>query len=87
MRNGSKQPPDDTTLKRAIRHPKRLELLGYLAGNKTGMERVELAEVLGSTLPLVNYHLRVLQGADLVTHVEDSESGTTHRYVVAIAGR
>lgn len=86
MRNGSKQPPNDTALKQAVRHPKRLELLGYLAGNKTGMEEVELAEVLGLTPPLVKYHLRVLQSADLVAHLEDSEPGRTNRYVVAIAG-
>ncbi|HXR31517.1 MAG TPA: helix-turn-helix domain-containing protein [Solirubrobacterales bacterium] len=86
MRNGNKQPPEDTALKRAVCHPKRLELLGYLVGNKTGMEEVELVEALGLAPPLVKYHLRVLQSADLVAHVEDSEPGATGGYVVAVAG-
>ena len=82
MRNGSKQPPDDTALKRAVRHPKRLEMLGYLAGQEGGTEEDELADVLGLTPPLVKYHLGVLQSADLVAHVEDGE--TAERYAVAI---
>ncbi len=58
-------------------------LLGFLAGNKTGTEEIELAEALGLTPPLVRYHLEVLQSADLVAHVEGSEP--TDRYVVAPA--
>ncbi len=84
MRNDSKQSPDHTALKRAIRHPKRRKLLDYLARKKIGTEEAELAEALGLTLPLVRYHLEVLQSADLVAHVEDSEP--TDRYVVALAG-
>jgi DNA-binding transcriptional ArsR family regulator len=87
MRGQGKQSThDETALNRAVRHPKRLEMLGYLAGSKTGMEEVELADALGLTPPLVKYHLGVLESADLVAHVEDSAPGTTDRYVVAIAG-
>jgi DNA-binding transcriptional ArsR family regulator len=84
MPNASKQPPNDTALKRAIRHPKRLELLGYLAGKKSGTEEDELAEVLGLTPPLVKYHLGVLQSADLVAYVEESARGAADRYIVAV---
>lgn len=83
MRNASKQPRDHTALKRAIRHPKRLEILGYLAGKKAGTDEVELAEALGLTPPLVKYHLGVLRSADLVAY---NEPGTTGGDVVAIAG-
>lgn len=83
MRNASKQVPDDTALKRAVRHPKRLELLGYLAGKKSGTEEKELAEVLGLTPPLVKYHLKVLRSADLVARVEEFARGAADRYIVA----
>jgi DNA-binding transcriptional ArsR family regulator len=75
----------DTALKRAVSHPRRLEMLGYLAGEKAGIDQVELAEALGLGLPLVKYHLGVLYCADMVTPVEGSESGTIDRYVV-VAG-
>lgn len=76
----------DTVVKQAISHPKRLEMLGYLAGKKTGIDQVELAEALNLNPPLVNYHLRVLQSADLVAPVEDSEPGAIDRYAVVAAG-
>jgi predicted ArsR family transcriptional regulator len=75
-----------TALKLAVSHTRRLEMLGYLAGKKTGIDRVELAEALGLNLPLVRYHLGVLCSADMVAHVEDSGPGTTDRYVVVAAG-
>lgn len=85
MRGEGKQTsPDETALKRAVRHPKRLEMLGYLAGRKIGTGDAELANALGLSLPLTKYHLKVLQGADLVAHVENS--GTADRYVVAATG-
>ncbi len=83
MQSASKQPPNDTALKRAVRHPKRLELLGYLAGKQGGMEEDELAEALGLTPPLVKYHLGVLQSADLVAHAEDVAQETPDCYVVS----
>jgi predicted ArsR family transcriptional regulator len=76
----------DTVLKQAVSHPRRLEMLGFLAGKKTGIDEVELAEALGLNLPLVKYHLGVLCSADMVAHAENSKSGTIDRYV-AVAGR
>jgi predicted transcriptional regulator len=58
-------------------------MLGYLAGEKAGIGETELAEVLGLRLPLVKYHLRVLQSAELVTHVEDPQPSAAERYVVS----
>lgn len=81
---GKQSSHEETALKRAVRHPKRLELLGYLAGEKTGMEEVELAEALGLTPPLVKYHLEVLRSADLVAHVEGSVGEAADRYIVAV---
>ena len=78
--------PQETVLKRAVSHPKRLEMLGYLAGKKTGIDQVELAKALGLSLPLVQYHLGVLHCADMVTPVEDSESGTIDCFVVVTGG-
>ncbi len=84
MQNASEQPPNDTALKRAVRHPKRLEMLGYLAGQDGGTEEDELADALGLTPPLVKYHLGVLQSADLVAYVEESARGTADSYIVAV---
>jgi DNA-binding transcriptional ArsR family regulator len=83
MPNASKQPPNDTALKRAVGHPKRLELLGYLAGKKSGTEKDELAEALGLTPPLVKYHLGVLQSAGLIAPVENQAPGAIDRYIAA----
>ena len=71
----------DTALKQAVGHPGRRKILGYLAGKKAGIDKVELAEALGLNPSLVKYHLRVLQSADLVAPVEDSEPGAVDRYV------
>lgn len=84
MPNASKQPPNDTALKRAVRHLKRLELLGYLAGKEGGTEEDELADALGLTSPLVKYHLGVLRSADLVACIEGSARGAADRYIVAV---
>jgi DNA-binding transcriptional ArsR family regulator len=73
---------EDTVLKRAIRHPKRLEILGFLAGSETGCDESALAKALGEPPARLRYHLKVLQSADLVAHVGDGE--TTERYAVAV---
>jgi predicted ArsR family transcriptional regulator len=75
----------DTALKRAVSHPRRLEMLDLLAKKETGIDQVELAEALGLNPSLVKYHLRILCSADMVAHVEGSEPGTIDRYVV-VAG-
>lgn len=77
---------DEAPLRRAVRHPKRLEMLGYLAGAKVETDEIELAETLGLSLPLAKYHLGVLRCADLVVPTEGSGPGTTDRYVVSVAG-
>jgi DNA-binding transcriptional ArsR family regulator len=79
MQNGRKQSPEETALKRAVHHPKRLEILGVLAGSKTGIDEAELVETLGESPSKVRYHLSVLQSADLV---EDPARETPGRYVV-----
>lgn len=72
----------DSVLKQAVSHPKRLEVLGYLAGKKTGIDQIKLAEALDLNISLVKYHLGVLCSVDLVAHVEGSEPGTIGHYVV-----
>lgn len=71
----------DTALQRAIRHPKRLKILGLLAEEKSGVEEDELAEALDLPLPGMRYHLKILQSADLVAHIEGSVHGAADRYI------
>lgn len=84
MQDESKQPPTNPVIKRALSHPKRLEMLGYLTGKEGGTEEDELADALGLTPPLVKYHLGVLQSADLVAYVEGSARRAAGRYIVAV---
>jgi DNA-binding transcriptional ArsR family regulator len=81
MRDESKQPPTDSVIKRALSHPKRLEMLGYLRQKGTGTDEAELVTALDLATPRVRYHLSVLQSAGLVSHVDDRKQGTTDRYV------
>jgi predicted transcriptional regulator len=76
----------EAVLRRAVCHPKRLEMLGALAGRKTGADEVELAETLGLSLPLTKYHLGVLHCAGLIARVGDQDQGTASRYVAAASG-
>jgi DNA-binding transcriptional ArsR family regulator len=81
MQDERKQPPTDPVLERALSHPKRLEMLGYLAQKKgVGTDEAELIEALDLALPRVKYHLLVLQSADLIAHVGRETAG---RYVAA----
>lgn len=83
MTNPSRRPEkEEQALRRAVRHPKRLEMLGYLTGEGTGIDEVELAEALGLNLSLVKYHLKILQSAGLVVSV-DREPGASEHYVAA----
>jgi DNA-binding transcriptional ArsR family regulator len=75
--------PDEAALRRAVRHPKRLEMLGALAGEKVGADEVELAETLGLSIPLARYHLRILCCADLIASAGEQGQGTATRYVAA----
>jgi DNA-binding transcriptional ArsR family regulator len=69
-------------IKRALSHPKRLEMLGYLRQKGTVTE-AELIAALDLAGPRVKYHLLVLQSASLIAHVEGRERETTDRYVAA----
>jgi len=86
MQDEGKQPsPKDPVLERALSHPKRLAMLGYLMEKRgTGTEEEELVEALGLPASRVKYHLSVLQGADLIAHADPEQA----RYVAAAsAGR
>jgi hypothetical protein len=75
MQGESKQPsPKDPVLERALSHPKRLAMLGYLMEKKgTGTDEEELVEALSLFAPRVKYHLLVLQNADLIAQADDLE--------------
>ncbi|MFL5901039.1 MAG: winged helix-turn-helix domain-containing protein [Solirubrobacterales bacterium] len=84
MQDEGKQPQTDPVRERALSHPKRLAMLGYLMEKRgTGTEEEELVEVLDLPAPRVKYHLTVLQSADLIAHVDDLEQGTASRYIAA----
>ena len=82
MQDQGKQPKPEPAIKRALGHPKRLEIFGYLT-QKGGADETELVEVLGLTAPTVRYHLSVLEDADLIANVKDRGLGSTDRYVAA----
>jgi len=77
---------EEAALKRALAHPRRLEILSFLTQKRGGTE-ADLADGLGLTFPVVAYHLKVLAGADLVADTESPEPGATDRYVVATPNR
>jgi DNA-binding transcriptional ArsR family regulator len=81
MQDEGKHPQADPVLKRALSHPRRLEVLDYLMQKKeAGTGEAELAEALDLSSPRVGYHLLVLQNADLIVPVADREQG---RYIAA----
>jgi len=82
MGNLGNQRDEDTVLKRAVRHPRRLQILGFLAGSETGCDESDLAKALNEPPAKLRYHLGVLQSADLVAHVGHGEAA--RRYAVAI---
>jgi DNA-binding transcriptional ArsR family regulator len=69
-------------LKRALCHPRRLEILSFLIRRHGGAEAGSLAEELDLTLAQATYHLKVLEGAALVADADSLGQGTTNRYVV-----
>ena len=77
---------EEAALKRALVHPRRLEILSFLTQKRGGTE-ADLADGLGLTFPVVAYHLKVLESADLVADTESPEQGATDRYVVATSAR
>jgi predicted ArsR family transcriptional regulator len=77
----------DAQAQRALAHPKRTEILGYLVQKRegTGTDENELADSLGLTTTKVKYHLTVLHDADLISHANDRDTGPTERYIAAAA--
>jgi DNA-binding transcriptional ArsR family regulator len=74
----------DPLIRRALSHPRRTTMLGYLMQRRSrGTDEAELADALDLTMPSVRYHLTVLRDYDLITHIGDQEPGTTARYVAA----
>lgn len=73
-------------LKRALGHPRRVEIFIYLADRSDGKatSEQELAEAFNMGIRLVEYHLLVLQGADLIARLDEQEPGDAgHSYVAA----
>ena len=84
MDEASEHPPKGPLLQRALSHPRRTAMLGYLMRKRDGgTDEVELAGALGLSVPGARYHLRVLHDADLIADVGDRRPGTTGRYIVA----
>lgn len=87
MQDEGKQHQTDPVLERALSHPKRLEMLGYLAQKKgEGTDEAELVEALDLSTPRVKYHLLVLSSAGLIAHLEDQELGAAGYIATASAG-
>jgi DNA-binding transcriptional ArsR family regulator len=73
-------------LKRALSHPKRTEIFGYILTqeSKTGTGEAELIEMFGLSPARLKYHLTVLRGADLIAPAAGgSEQGQGERAYVA----
>ncbi len=75
MQDQGKQPNQaEPALKRALGHPKRIEIFGYLTQNG-GAGETELVEALDLSALTVRYHLSVLHDADLIVQVEGGDHG------------
>lgn len=68
-------------LQRALQHRPRLELLVFLMERDNGQptSEQELAEASGMGLPLVEYHLKVLEHADLIQSVAEEQTAGADR--------
>lgn len=62
----------DPSLKRALSHPKRREILGYLMGkrDRAGTSERELADAFGLAVSQAAYHLWVLRDVDLIVTLD-----------------
>lgn len=66
---------------RALSDPNRRAILGVVRGGRRAVG--EIAEELGLSQQIVSHHLKVLDGAGLVT---GERSGTRHLYAVKVDG-
>jgi DNA-binding transcriptional ArsR family regulator len=77
-----------TQIQRALRHPRRTEILLYLMQKDEGTDEDELARFLDLTIAKVRYHLMVLRDADLISRADERGPSTSERYLAAhLAGR
>jgi DNA-binding transcriptional ArsR family regulator len=79
-----------TQIQRALRHPRRTEILLYLMQREgsEGTDEDELADSLGLKAARVRYHLTVLRDADLISRADERGPSTSERYLAAhLAGR
>lgn len=72
-------------LQRALSHPKRREIFGYLTekGDGAGATERELAAALGMGLRVIGYHLKVLQSAGQVARFDGRRPSGAERSFVA----
>jgi predicted ArsR family transcriptional regulator len=79
----------DVRTQRALAHPKRTEILGYLTHKRDeeGTDADELSDSLDLAAAQVKYHLTVLCDAHLISHTDDLQSGAVGRYVAVPAGK
>ena len=70
-------------LKRALSHPDRREILGYLMGSAEETSTSELADALDLDAAKVSYHLKVLRDADLVMQAEEAQGQGERTYLAA----
>ena len=85
MQDEDNQPPNmDAQIRKALTHPKRTEIFGYLIREKDGTSEGELADEFDMGIPLVTYHLKVLHDADLIVRVEGRDLGNAgYSYIAA----
>jgi DNA-binding transcriptional ArsR family regulator len=73
---------------KAISHPLRVEILGRFTGESTQRSPSELAAMLGESLNLVSYHVRLLEkhGALKVVRTEPRRGALEHFYSLTKKG-
>jgi DNA-binding transcriptional ArsR family regulator len=72
--------PTRPLAKQALSHPERFEILARIRGQGDGASATELAEGLGLARVKVEYHLLVLDKADLIERADEAEG----RYVAIV---
>ena len=85
----SRSPDMNTQIQRALSHPKRTEILGFLMQKRdaTGASKEEIAAACDIGGRALEYHLKVLQGADLIARSDGEQAWGAERSYVAAASR